>query len=81
MPDTPAYCASSSAMASVDKAICDQVVTALRGAGAHVWYEDHYLEAGQLLEEIQRGVQARPKFVILLSQHAFASLWVWRETT
>jgi len=81
MPDTPAYGASSSAIASVDKAICDQVVTALRGAGAHVWYDEHYLEARQPLEEIQRELQARPLFVILLSKNAFASLWVRRETT
>jgi hypothetical protein len=25
----------------LDKAICDQVVVALRGAGADVWYDEH----------------------------------------
>jgi tetratricopeptide (TPR) repeat protein len=66
---------------SQDKAICDQVVTALRGAGADVWYDEHDLGAGQLLEEMQRELQTRRVFVVLLSKNAFASPWVRRETT
>jgi tetratricopeptide (TPR) repeat protein len=46
-----------------------------------VWYDEHNLGAGQLLEEIQREVQARPVFVVLLSKNAFAAPWVRRETT
>ena len=46
-----------------------------------MWYDEHNLGAGQLLEEIQREVQARPVFVVLLSKNAFAAQWVRRETT
>ena len=66
---------------SQDKASCDTVVGALRVAGADVWYDEHNLGAGQLLEEIQRELQARPVFVVLLSKNAFASQWVRREAT
>jgi hypothetical protein len=46
-----------------------------------VWYEEHNLGAGQLLEVIQRELEARPVFVALLSKSAFASQWVQRETS
>jgi hypothetical protein len=46
-----------------------------------VWYDEHNLGPGQLLDEIQREAQARPVFVVLLSKSAFASQWVQRETT
>ncbi len=66
---------------SNDKATCDTFVTVLRRAGADVWYDEHNLGAGQLLDEIQREVQARPIFIVLLSKGAFGSTWVRRETT
>jgi hypothetical protein len=44
-----------------------------------VWYDEHNLGAGQLLEEIQRELNARPVFVVLLSPDALASKWVQRE--
>jgi len=56
-----------------DQAICDQVVGPLRDAGADVWYDEHNLGAGHLLGEIQRELQARPVFIVLLSKRAFAS--------
>jgi hypothetical protein len=64
---------------STDKATCDAYVTALRRAGADVWYDEHNLGAGQLMDEIQRELHARPVFVVLLSQPALASKWVQRE--
>jgi tetratricopeptide (TPR) repeat protein len=66
---------------SADKAACDTFVGALRRAGAEVWYDEHNLGAGHLLDEIQREVQTRPIFVVLLSKAAFGSPWVRRETT
>jgi Tfp pilus assembly protein PilF len=81
MPETPTQLKVFVSHSGLDKAICDQVVRALRDAGADVWCDEHNLGAGQLLEEIQREVQARPVFVVLLSKSAFAAPWVRRETT
>jgi tetratricopeptide (TPR) repeat protein len=81
MPDTPTQLKVFLSHSSLDRAACDQVVGALRDAGADVWYDEHNLGAGQLLEEIQRELQARPVFIVLLSKNAFASQWVRRETT
>lgn len=81
MPDTPTQLRVFVSHSGLDKAICDQVVAALRDAGADAWYDEHNLGAGHLLEEIQREVQARPVFVVLLSKNAFAAPWVRRETT
>jgi tetratricopeptide (TPR) repeat protein len=81
MPDTPTQLKVFVSHSGLDKAICDALVGVLRDAGADVWYDEHNLGAGQLLEEIQRELQARPVFVVLLSKNAFASQWVRRETT
>jgi hypothetical protein len=81
MPDSPTQLKVFLSHSSQDKPVCDQLVTALRGAGADVWYDEHNLGAGQVLEEIQRELKARPVFLVLLSKHAFASQWVRRETT
>jgi tetratricopeptide (TPR) repeat protein len=62
-----------------DKAICDQLVVALRGAGANVWYDEHNLGAGVLRDEIMRELAARSVVLIILSKAAFASQWVRDE--
>jgi tetratricopeptide (TPR) repeat protein len=64
---------------SQDKPFADALVHALRQAGADVWYDEHNLGAGQLLDEIQRELRARPIFVVVLSKAAFNSDWVCRE--
>jgi tetratricopeptide (TPR) repeat protein len=64
---------------SADKDVAERVVTALRRAGADVWFDEHNLGATQLLDEIQRQLRARPVFIVLLSKAAFASDWVKRE--
>ncbi len=61
-----------------DKPFADALVHALRG-GANVWYDEHNLGTGQLLDEITRELPARPVFVVLLSKAAFASTWVRQE--
>jgi hypothetical protein len=81
MPDTPTRLKAFLTHSSADTEICDQLATALRGAGADVWYDDHKLGAGQLLEEIEREFNGRPVCIVLLSKHAPASPWVTRETT
>ena len=62
-----------------DKAICDEVVAALREAGADVWYDEHDLGPGDLLREIMKQLVTRPVALIGLSAAAFASDWVQRE--
>lgn len=64
---------------SADRDVAEQVVTALRGAGADVWFDEHNLGATQLLDEIARQLRTRPVFIVLLSKAAFASDWVKRE--
>src|SRR6185437_12127147 len=63
-----------------DSAFCQELVTALRGAGADVWYDEHNLGAGHLMDVIQRELDRRTVFILILSKHAFASTWVRRET-
>ncbi len=66
--------------ATEDSAFCHTIVAALRGAGADVWYDEHNMGSGRLADEILRELGSRPIFVVILSQHAFASRWVKRET-
>jgi hypothetical protein len=37
-----------------DDAFCRGVVAALRGAGADVWYDEHNLGSGQLVDTIEQ---------------------------
>jgi tetratricopeptide (TPR) repeat protein len=62
-----------------DDAFCRAVVEGLRGAGADVWYDEHNLGSGQLMEVIQRELGRRPVVLLILSKAAFASRWVRRE--
>ena len=64
---------------STDRDVAESVVTALRGAGADVWFDEHNLGPGQLLKEITRELRARPVFLVLLSEQAIASAWVQNE--
>jgi hypothetical protein len=64
-----------------DGAFCRALVSALREAGADVWYDEHNLGAGDLMNVIQQELGRRPIFVVILSKHAFTSRWVQRETT
>jgi tetratricopeptide (TPR) repeat protein len=65
---------------STDRPFADALVTALRQAGANVWYDEHNLGAGLLSNNIQAELSARPVFLVLLSPAAFASEWVRLET-
>ena len=59
-----------------DNEFCQQIVQALRDAGADVWYDEHNLGWGELHDEIQRELGRRAIFVLILSKAAFASKWV-----
>src|SRR5258708_22791065 len=62
-----------------DDAVCRQLVTALRGVGADVWYDEHNMGSGQLGPTIEREIKARPVFVLILSPAALTSAWVEDE--
>ncbi len=64
---------------SKDKGFADQLVAALRGAGADVWYDEHNLGAGVLRREINAQLAARPVVIILVSKAALTSQWVQDE--
>ncbi len=79
MPDTPISLQVFVSHSWQDKAICDQVVIALRGAGADVWYDEHNLGAGVLRREIMKELAQRPVVLVMLFKAAFASEWVQDE--
>src|SRR5579875_2712846 len=62
-----------------DDAFCRTLVAALRGASTDVWYDEHNLGSGQLLDVIQRELASRPIFIIILSPDALRSTWVKNE--
>ncbi len=64
-----------------DSAWCHSYVEALRQGGADVWYDEHNLNYGELMDEIEREIAARPVFSVVLSPKACASHWVRREMT
>jgi tetratricopeptide (TPR) repeat protein len=63
-----------------DDTFCRQLVAALRGAGADVWYDEHYLGSDQLLDIIERELRARTVFILVLSEAALHSQEVRNET-
>jgi tetratricopeptide (TPR) repeat protein len=63
-----------------DAAFCQALVTALRGAGADVWYDERNLESGHLMDVIRQELDHRKIFIVILSKNAFASKWVKRKT-
>lgn len=63
--------------AHVDNALCDRYVAALRSRGLDVWYDRNNLQAGQALSgEIQRQIQQRSAFVVMVSEVSNNSFWV-----
>ncbi len=62
-----------------DSAFCRQLVQALRAADADVWYDEHNLHAGSLLDSIEQELRTRPVFLLILSPAALKSQWVRNE--
>ena len=63
-----------------DDVYCRELVHALREAGSDVWYDEHSLKVGQLIDTIEVELRARPVFVVVLSPAALRSTWVRDET-
>jgi tetratricopeptide (TPR) repeat protein len=79
MPDMPTQMKIFLSHSSADNEVCEQLVMALRGARADVWYDEHNLGAGVLRREIMQELATRPVTVILLSKAALTSDWVHDE--
>ncbi|MGO8948352.1 MAG: tetratricopeptide repeat protein [Ktedonobacterales bacterium] len=62
-----------------DNGWCRTFVEALRQTGASVWYDENNLGYGVLGEEIEREIQARPIFIVILSPASVRKPWVRRE--
>ena len=63
-----------------DNAWCRELVAALKAAGYDVWYDEQGLTGGAVgIETLQREVQTRDVFVIVLTPEAWASPWVQEE--
>src|SRR5262245_49927808 len=63
-----------------DDAACCALVDAFRDAGADVWYDEHNMGSGKLMEVVERELRARPVCVVILSPAALASEWVRDES-
>ncbi len=76
MPATRLFVSHS----SQDNGWCRELVTALKGAGYDVWYDEQGLTGGAVwVETLQRELQTRDVFVIVLTPEAWASPWVQEE--
>lgn len=62
-----------------DSAWCNAFVAAMRQAGADVWYDEHNLGYGRLMDVIERELKERRVFLVVLSPAAVDSPWVRRE--
>lgn len=63
-----------------DNAWCRELVSALKAAGYDVWYDEQGLTGGAVwIETLQREVQARDVFVIVLTPESWASPWCQEE--
>ena len=62
-----------------DNAWCRDFVMLLRDLGADVWYDEHNLGSGMLMDVIERELRDRPHFVVVLSTFSIKSRWVRLE--
>jgi TIR domain-containing protein len=63
-----------------DNEYCETLVKRLESAGMDVWFDEEKLDEGELGEVIERELQLRDVFVVVLSPDALASRWVEKET-
>jgi len=67
--------------AHADSELCRSYVAALRVRGFDVWYDESNLQAGHsLTQDIERELQARKVFLVMLTPASTASYWVRLET-
>lgn len=62
-----------------DNVWCREFVASLRQVGLDVWYDEHNLGYGRLMDEIDRELMARPIFIVVISPESVASQWVRLE--
>lgn len=62
-----------------DSAFCRAYVNGLRAQGLDVWYDEHNLGSGALRTTIERELQNRDHFIVILSPAAISSDWVNAE--
>src|SRR5262245_59934340 len=63
-----------------DNAWCREFVAVLQAAGWDVWYDEAGISAGdEWVAAIQRELQSREIFLLILTPSAWASPWVQRE--
>ncbi len=63
--------------AHADNDLCDRYVAALRPRGIDIWYDRDNAQNGHLLgSEIQKEIQQRAAFVLLMTENALGSFWV-----
>lgn len=78
MPQTRIFCSHS----SQDNAWCRELVVALQGAGADldIWYDEQGLTGGAVwVQTLQRELQARDVFLLIVSPDSWNSTWVQEE--
>lgn len=76
IPATPRIFVSHSHQ---DAAFCRAYVNGLRAHGLDVWYDEHNLGSGALRSTIERELQGRDHFIVILSPAAVSSDWVNAE--
>lgn len=66
--------------AHVDNALCGRYVDTLRACGLDAWYDRQDMHAGHALTTvIERELQDRSYFVVILSPASVQSFWVQME--
>jgi tetratricopeptide (TPR) repeat protein len=68
--------------AHADNPLCDRYVTAMRARGLDVWYDRTNMQDGHFLStDIERELERRTGFVVLLTPASVASYWVNLEVS
>lgn len=76
MPQTRIFLSHS----TQDNEWCRPLVATLKSSGFDVWYDEQGLTGGTAwVQTLQREVQARDVFIVVLSPEAWASPWVQEE--
>lgn len=62
-----------------DNTFAHSIVNTLKQMGADVWYDEEKLHAGELGPVIEREIQDRSIFILILSPDSLSSGWVEKE--
>ncbi len=62
-----------------DADFCRAFVQGLRAHGVDVWYDEHNLDSGAMRHAIERELESREHFIVILSPASVASDWVNAE--